>query len=350
MVSVVIPVGGSRVKDVEKLTACVESIANQDYLGEIEILLVVDPDNKTIKDLTFPGNVRFVDFHRLTVDKNRDTNARRKKGLMQAKGEILGVTGVSMVFPKDTVAKAIALMNAWGVEAVDGVSVKMPDDNSFFALFQDNALITEFPKYHKTFVLSRETMGEDQRMPCMTSFFIKRSAFDRVKSLIPVTSYAGWDDYNMARAIVEDGNVPILCANELVSYRNHRVTLRLGKQFTSGVSGMQFYLQNRDNPYAQKRMKQAMIVASLACFLFLAVAIGFAVYGPLSLLAWAGVGVVGLAGIGFLNYLKARFWQAFFFPPFMVIQVLLWVAGFLYTGIAEMQPDGDLILLANKYR
>lgn len=351
-VSVVIPVGGNRTKDIEKLHVCVRSIAEQDYQRKkLEIILVIDEDNQSVIEHDFGFPVRLVRFVRDPNAFGRDTNARAVAGWDAATGSVLAFTGVSIVWPRDLIKTALSIMYEQKVYAVDGITRVMPNHaESLLGMFQDQALITEFPLYKKDFLLTEETLGQDNRLPSMTSFFITRWWYESVRSAIPQYSESGWEDFDMARAIVERGG-SIYCTNRLVAYRNHKLSLRLGKQFLSGISCAKFFENNPQNSYARRRVNQALLVALMTMMAVLVgICFSVAVFPLLSFVIDAVLFGLLMVAVGLLNAKKINNRKAMLFPPLMVIQVLVWILGFVYGGIKGSDCDQEWLQILHQSR
>jgi len=347
LVSVVIPVGGNSNKD--NIMTVVESIWHQDYpKNKIEILLVVDPETK-LKVLTFSRSVQFVDFVRPTGTTGRDTNARAKKGWDSARGEILAHTGVRWYWGPQSISTALRIMRKKGVQALDGIAERMPNDQSFLALFQDESLVTEFPRYKEDFLLGKDNFGQDFNLPILASFFMTRDFYDKVKEHLPIHTEDGWEDFDMVRAMCESGG-RIYCTRELVGHRNNAVSLRLGKHFTSGISGFKFIMENPANPYAQKRLRLTLLativlISGLSAFIMM-VALN-PLFGIL-FTVWILLTVFTLLGI--YNCVRAKMLIAVFFPPLTALQIIVWLCGFFYGGANEMNLDREFIVSLHNHR
>ncbi len=96
LVSVVVPVGGNRVKSIDELKTCVNSILLQSYRN-IEVILVIDPDNHEVRDLRFFRPIRLVEYIRLPHINGRDASERRQLGCDNAFGKVIVLTNVGIV-------------------------------------------------------------------------------------------------------------------------------------------------------------------------------------------------------------------------------------------------------------
>ncbi|OGD79737.1 hypothetical protein A2368_03930 [Candidatus Collierbacteria bacterium RIFOXYB1_FULL_49_13] len=343
MVSVVIPVGGNRSNHLDKMDRCIESIMMQGY-PNLEIILVIDPDNFAVLDHEFVYPVRLIAFERDSRAVGRDTIARAVAGWDVAHGEILGLTGVSLVWREDLLDRAMGMLLERGVAAVDGVTRRLPDgDRRFMAMFQDEAFITEFPLYKKDFRLCGETFAMDSRLPTLTSFLMTRKLYGRIRDKLPKYADDGWEDFDVARAIVDAGEA-INCSNLLVAYRNHLPSLRLSKQFLSGMSCATFYQRYPDNSYAQRRLSTALKVSvMMMVMLLVGVGITAVAVSTDSVLMLFLVIIAGCVALGLLNSVKAKHWYGMFFPPLMFMQIAAWMAGFFYAGLNQGEFDSDFV-------
>ena len=345
-ISVVIPIGGNRAKNGDRLIRCVNSIFRQDYRGDVEVMLVVDSDNEAVRTLDFLRPVSYAEFVRPSGFVGRDAIARRKLGWERAKGQILAATATLIEWERSNASTAVEIMRTQGVEAVEGIVRRSPGDKSFIGLFRDEALITEFPALRRDFLLTPDTMAESSRLPSLVTFFMTRGFFDRVKDSLPVRSNSDWDDFSTATAMVEAGGA-IYCTNRVVAYLLHGSTLRIHKQFASGVSAMGYCL-DYPGKYATMRLTQTILVAMALMSACLSAAALTALYGLI------GVGVCLLALVsgfvlaGVVNVLKAKDWRAFFFPPLTFIQVFVWTCGALYASITDNPDEAFLDVFRRK--
>jgi len=348
LVSVIIPVGGTRVNDTQKLLDCVSSVCHQGY-PNLEVILVIDPSNSTVRNMRFPCPVTFVEYHRPPNGIGRDEKERYLLGWDHAKGQILAITGVCLTWEPDVVETALEIIRNEHVEAVDGISKRQKGDKRFLALFQDDALISEFPPYKRDFALTKKTFAKDLRLPCLTSFFMTKELYQRIRENIPRGLDDGWADFNVARSIIDSGEA-IFCTNRMVVHRAHKLSLRPGKQFASGLSAARFCCDFPNNAYSQKRLRLTTLVAESVILFLLAASMLIALsplHGTIITLA-AALLVFGLAGA--YNALKAKYLMAVLFPPLSAVQVIIYTLGYLYGCICECNPDPELLDFLHKSR
>lgn len=101
MISVIIPV----YKDPDGIHDTLESLVDQDYGGEYEILPVVTVDGDIYKDKTFKVIQKFEEeYERVTCleeNKDRTCYAARNKGIEEASGDIFCFVDADMIVPND---------------------------------------------------------------------------------------------------------------------------------------------------------------------------------------------------------------------------------------------------------
>jgi len=316
----------------------------------MEVILVVDPNNTKIKLLrqAFPKNVMFLDFTRPPGLNGRDTRARWKFGWEHATGDILAATGVLIQWKSSNASTAVELMRTQGVEAVDGIVRRAPDDDSFIGLFRERAFISEFPSFRKDILLTPETMADSSRLPTFVSFFMTHAYFKRAKDSLPTRSDSdGWDDFYTSYSMIHAGG-GIYCTNRLVAYMQHGASLRMWKQFASGVSGMRYCLDHPGDKYARKREAQTVLVATVLMLATLSAAVLTAIYGLLGFGLCLYALLVGFVLTGFVNIVTARNWRAFFFPPLTFVQVSIWAFGALYASISDGLDEEFLAIFRRK--
>lgn len=338
LISIVIPVGGNRSSDIYRLTQCLMALSAQTYHC-LEVILVIESDNDAVKKLSLPDNVCLVDFCRPPEFQGRDTVSRLRCGWAAAHGGILAATNVTIIWPPNLVAKALALLNQ-GHQAVDGITRRVPEDRSFIGLFQDHALLTEFPLYRRDHALTSTTFNSDMRLPTLTSFFMTRQFYEQVCPALDLPPEPGWEDFNLVRSMVEAGG-EIYCTNSLISYRNHQPRLRLGKQFTAGIGGANFWINHPDNPYAKLRLRMALVSGLALTMGFLTLTISLPLNPQLTLIFIAAATLL-LALAGIYNARSSHLYQAILFPPITALQVILWLAGFVYALTSD-EVDPQLV-------
>jgi len=341
LVSVVIPVGGTRVNDKENLLNCVRSICKQTY-PNMEIILVIDPSNTAVRSIPFPCPVTFVEYHRPVNGVGRDEKERYLWGWGHATGKIFALTGVSLTWETNVVETALEIMRKEHVEAIDGITKRQKGDNRFLALFQDDAIISEFPPYKNDFLLSSTTFSKDLRLPSMTSFFITKGLYKKIRSSIPRGLDNGWGDFNVARAIINAGE-GIFCTNRLIAYRQHKLSLRLAKQFSSGLCAARFYLDFPENAYSKKRLRLTLLVAELMILFILAAIISFAVKPLLGIIGTLMAAFLVFILAGAYNVHKAKYLTASLFPPLTAVQIAFCTLGYLYECILSGNPDTEFL-------
>lgn len=347
-ISVVIPVGGNRTGALERIRGCVESVLAQDYPGRLEAILVVDAGSP-LADLRFSRPVRIVEYVRPASLEGRDARFRWAAGWRAADTELLASTGTSLVWAPDVARTAVERMRAAEAEAIDGIVRRRPDDRRFVSAFRDEALVTEFPRYGGDGFLSTETFATARRLPTFASFFMTRDYFLRALPAIPSARSDGWEDFGLARAMVEAAG-PIWCTDDLVAHADLGGSFRFGKQFTSGIACVQFARLDPANGYARRRLRRAY-QAALGAVGTGYLASLFVAFEGLAALALLGLlGAVAIAVLAVVNVARTHDPRALLFPPITLLQILLWVAGALYAQITEETERKELVAWAHRLR
>lgn len=279
--------------------------------------------------MTFTRSVKLVEFPGVSGH-GRDTIIRAKYGWQHATGDLLGLSGVSLIWSPNVISTALKLILSHDIQAVDGITRHLPGDNHFLAVFQDKALVTEFPVYKSDIILDLDSFATTNRLPTLTSFFMTAHFFARYSSSFPDQPQDGWEDFDAVRRLVESGG-KILLSNQLVAYRNHRLTLRLGKQFSSGCSAANYLFDHPQDPYAQSRLSKTVLIGLFALGTFLLWMIFAALYGLIyGLMATVTLVILVCLPLGLLNAITARDIRGLLFPPLMIFQIVVWVLGFFY--------------------
>ena len=367
-VGVVIPFGGNRAKNGETLYKTIVNILNQNYEGKITVYVVADLYSNVASavlgqvlssseyDRQYGRLVKLVDFVRPKNVVGRDTISRYFAGWKEAcldGNEILSVTGTSIIFPYRVVDYAVSLIKSIGKSgAIDGVTRRPQNDNCFVSLFQDNALIREFPDYdYEGLVLTTGNFGKTKHIPTLTSFFMTVDFYDQhvmpLKNIFNGTN--GLDDFTFVYHVLENGG-KIHCFNSLFTYRGHKVGFRWLKHFTSGFATYEFFNKNPETSYAKVRSKQAIVFLT-ALLINIALFLIFMISGSWVLfLATAGINTMSLLFLGLINFVKTKLWQAFLFPLPMLLLVAVWVFGFYYAHTTGAKKESKLLQYAHMYR
>jgi hypothetical protein len=308
----------------------------------LEIILVIDPSNSVVRRIHFPCPVTFVEYHRPVNGVGRDEKERYLQGWDHASGQVLALTGVSLIWETNVVETALEIMQEEDVDAVDGITKRQKGDNRFLALFQDDAIISEFPPYKHDFLLTKKTFGEDLRLPCLTSFFMTKELYQRIRKDIPQGLDDGWGDFNVARSIISAGEA-IYCTNRLIAHRTHTLSLRLGKQFTSGLCAARFYLDFPENAYSNKRLRLTLLVAELMILFTLAASVSVALSPLPGVIGTLTFVLLVFALAGAYNIHKAKYLTAGLFPPLAAVQIALCTLGYVYGCVLRGNPDTEFL-------
>ena len=331
-VSVVIPVKKSQAT----IRATIESLLNQDYSGQVEILLVGDVNDPTWEPIRPYIDAGLVTIIETTIrSANRDANAKRAIGLQQAKGEYLALTDSDMALPKDWISTGIGYI-ARGWPCVAG-----PMRGATGAFWDDYADLvsvgSKTPRFISNHVVDAERFGLPGHKPPITAnVFMTRDALDRAGDFDPNFIHS-YEDYSWFWGACDAG-VPILCTPDLQADHYHRQGWRrLINQYTrSGRGCGDFITKYPESPFSRNRVRQLIIIIVLCLGLLGLVAtsavatlwpaapglswlsaptahwrIPLALLTPAALLS---VCLLGLLGLGIANAIKARRAHALIFP------------------------------------
>jgi glycosyltransferase involved in cell wall biosynthesis len=282
-VSVVVPVKNSQ----RTIRANVESLLDQDYDGDLEVILVGDRDDATwgpIADYISRGEVTAIEVQ--IESPARDANAKRNAGLTSATGDILALTDSDMVMPPDWVRKGVALVGS-GWKCVGG-EMQSADTGLWNSYIDTNPIASKTPRMDPPYVLTPENCGVGAfKMPITANTFLTREVLDGVGGFDAdfVWSY---EDYEFFEHVVQTG-YPVLCTSELTGRHYHRQGLRklVGEYGGSGRGCAQFVAKYPRSRFARKRIAQlALLTVSsvllLAPYAWLALAVSFFVLALLS--------------------------------------------------------------------
>jgi GT2 family glycosyltransferase len=310
--SVVIPVKHSQ----RTIGETVASLLAQDYAGEIEIVLVGDPDDGSWTALPDDPRVR-----RLEVDVNtggRDSNVKRNVGLAAATGDVLCLTDSDMVLPADWLSTGIALLDEH--PCVGGPMISVHRD--FWGRYVDgNPIASKTPRMDDGYVLDQDTLGRrGYKLPITANVLFTRELYERVGGLDPEFVHS-YEDYEFFQRIVDAG-ATILCTPQLAAWHHHRQGWRalVREYHRSGRGCAQFVGKHPHSPFAAGRLRQLEVVCTAAVFLPVALAVMPA--------ATVGLLVAGLL-LGALCVARARTPHAVAFPAVTLVLGLSFSTGLM---------------------
>lgn len=255
-VSVVVPVKGSQ-RTIRQLT---DSLLDQDYPGNIEVILVGDYDDPTwepIIDQIDCGLIHKVECE--VVSLGRDANSKRNIGLSLARGEVLAMTDSDMVMPPNWVSRGVEYI----LEGHHGVAGSMSSvHGDFWGHYVDrNMLGSKTPRMTDPYLLDRDSFGKAGFKPPVTAnFFFTRELWSTVGELDPNFVYT-YEDYEWFRRVI-DGGFSIYCANDLTAAHYHRQGFRdLRREYMRcGQGCMEYIFRHSHCRFAHARLAHLFIV------------------------------------------------------------------------------------------
>ncbi|HVB62827.1 MAG TPA: GtrA family protein [Ktedonobacteraceae bacterium] len=334
-VGVVIPVRNSQ----RTIRRCVESLLRQDYQGSIDIFIVGNLPEQDSTWQALHDLEQYPAIHRLQIARpahyvGRDANMKRYQGSQEAirnGDEIVAFLDSQVEAPPNWLSTAVRLLHEQGTDGLAGRSCHHPRDRSLPGIYQDGSLFSEWPHYGSGFVLRQQNFGQTQHLPITANLLLTRAALLHIGQAFPnLPTAAGWDDFQIAWQMVQAG-CDIFCTDQIRVYRNHKRRFRLFKQFSSGISGVAFYRDYPQCPYAQRRIFEMTLV--LGCLLLASVMALFvcAMGSEIERMTLAIVIVDMFSFLGAVSAWKARDWRGLVFPFLDMFHVGFWVAGALYA-------------------
>jgi hypothetical protein len=256
LVSVVIPVRNSM-----KVGATVKSLLDQDYAGEIEVILVGGEKDDTwnvVEEYADDERLRCLEVHHRT--RLRDSNIKRQTGLLQARGEIIAMTDGDMIPPRDWVSSAVAELQA-GWDCVGGSEAMLED--SVWARYVDrNRVAPKTPRLDGPYNLDHENFGARGRKPPITAnVFVTRNFYERVGGPNPAMQRS-YEDYEWFWRGTADGlrcrMIPtLLCSHDHRKNFKHLIC----EYFRSGLGCSDFINKHPGSVFAKQRLHQLTLAS-----------------------------------------------------------------------------------------
>lgn len=351
-VGVVVPVRNST----RTILKCVQALLNQDY-PYFRIFLVGNPlgqDTTWQKLGALQEHPRIVCIQvaRPTDWAGRDANIKRYCGCqaaVEAGAEVLGLIDSQVIPPSNWLSTAITLMQRQHVDGVAGISKRHPKDHSLVAVYQDGSLFSEWPRYGKGSVLTRETFSRTRGLPITANLFFSAQVFERISKKWPLKSTYSWEDFHLAWIMVSAG-CALLCTDLLVVYRLHRKKFRLVKHFSAGLAALDFHRKYPESGYSGRMLAKACAVVLCAltiCSLGITTLALQAL--PLFLSGCLAV-LLGFLVLSVLSVIKARDWRGLFFPLLDILHIGLWIAGAAYNLLRRGNVDQGIAKLLIRWR
>lgn len=263
----------------------------------------------------------------------RNTNLKRNAGGVVAAifgAEFLFYTDAKIARDEEWHADGLHLMKKHDVFAVAGVMEGTDESReTFWGRFADDALVRRNPRFGDGYILTDKNFGNGESLPITATFamsvveFVHMGGFD-------IRFTVSYEDYSGAWRLVLNGG-KILCTGKWVVWHKHRQGLsnvRLEYIRSGGGAAMLYYLYP-ECPFAQRRVRQVLIVVTGIFVAFLSLLMPL-IFGQLEMLAGfaiMGTALYGIAGV--FNVAKADYAKAFVFPMLTGIFMVSFTYGFM---------------------
>ena len=307
-VSIVVPVKKSE----RTIRELVVSLLEQDYPGNVEIILVGDYDDSTwvpLADLVHDPRLRIIEAN--ITSPARDANAKRNIGLAAAKGNILGLTDSDMKFTdQHWISLGVERIQS-GYAAVAGSMIS--ESNGFWGQYVDqNPYGGKTPRMQESYILTEDNYAKGKHKPPVTAaFFCTKEVYEIVGGL-DANFTRSYEDYEWFKRIVNAG-YSILCDDKLAGHHYHREGFRsLTREYLKSGWGCADYIVTHPTcRLTRKRMIQWPLVQLSGLIMIVAVTIH-----PIDSVALSAVIPLILGG---LSLYRVRQLEAFLYPVITLI-------------------------------
>lgn len=334
-VGVVIPVRNSQ----RTIRACLTSILEQDYPGQVSVFLVgnipeQDSTWSILGDMLRDSRVHCIQIRRPAQWVGRDANLKRYCGseaAVNAGADAIAFIDSQVVPPRDWLTQSVHLLQHYHIDGVAGRSYRNQGDNSFPGLYQDCSLFSEWPRFGEAFFLTKASFEKAPGLPVTNNLLITKRAWEQIHHKWPLKATYSWEDFRIAWELVSLGYV-ICCTDNIYVYRNHQRKFRLVKQFSAGAGALSLY---RDDPgclYARRMLIKAGLVTLTALLFGVLITTAVALGEDVFLAVLSGCFVLACLVLGIVSAVKARDIRALLFPLLDTVHISIWIAGAIYAA------------------
>lgn len=320
--SVVIPARESQKTIMKTLNSLFSQTLKPD-----EIIIVSrenDPTIKAVKHLILTKKIKYIETDK-GLEYIRDAHINRWVGASQSKGDYIFFTDSKVIFEKNSVEKAVELLEKNKVHAVGASVFSWPSDSHrFTSKIQDKGLIRNNPIFKEEKMLDINNFGYTESLPVTTGLLITRHAFNLIKNdfgLDYSKVASTYDDYVTAWLLIKNG-INILLTGQVVTYHKHRLKMsdyfkQISRSGQSAALMLKFY---PECPFASRRLIQVLGITGIVAVSFVSALIAILQGFNILSLAMLTVFVMLLAGV--INAIKEKDIVCFFFPPITISLIL----------------------------
>lgn len=253
-VSIVVPVKG------DSVVSTLDALAQQNYPASFEVILVGDIGDPALTEARL-FNVPFV-LRTIEVQvesSGRDSNAKRKRGLEEAHGDILSVLDSDVLPAANWLSQVVSQLTVGGKQAVAGPLSGLGD--TFWDRYIDkNRVGSKTPRMAQAYTVTSSN-AHRCKLPVTANFACVRAVIELAGYPDPRFTRS-YEDYSWFATMLKHG-VSIYCDPALVTPRYHRSGLKalLNEYKRSGMGCADFIVVHAHSRFARKRIRQ--VVATL---------------------------------------------------------------------------------------
>jgi cellulose synthase/poly-beta-1,6-N-acetylglucosamine synthase-like glycosyltransferase len=345
-VSVILPVKNRGILVVR----AVQTLLDQTYRN-YEVIVVGDEKDTTWEALEHIQDPRLV---RIGVDapvKRRDANYKRNIGALNASGKILAFTDSDGTVPQTWLHAGVAqLLRERAldsrVQCVAGLIDSIGE--GFWSRYVDtNIFGAKLPRIQEDYRTTAETFGlNGKKPPASGNLFVTRAAYMAVGGFDETQSR--YEDYSFAWRLCRKGFQIVHVRNpEMVVAHRHRAGLKLFKEYKAAGNGCRQFIERApDCPLSELRtnqLRQWQGMLGIAALLVILTPIW-----PLPFLFATVLALVGLFGLGIVETVKLRKFEAIVYPTLTLILGSVFTYGIAsYKDLRE--PDINLIARTREF-
>jgi putative flippase GtrA/GT2 family glycosyltransferase len=329
-ISVVIPCRGNE----STIRATLESLLRQDYPCLGEIFLIGSPGDSTWRALGKISDPRLSVWETETPPGMRDANFKRDAAIRMTSCDLVALVDSDIVLPPDWMSRAVATLEDSGASCVAG-GMKSSHD-TFWGRYTDSTWIgAKTPRIAESYTVTSADFGvRGRKPPISANVLFTRGLYDNCP-IDPFWSHGSYEDYEWFWRVAKAGYAIHVC-RDLFGWHHHRRGMSaLIKEYRRSSRGCAYFvLAHMDSPFAQRRLRQA-IVLPLTAAIGLGGTVVAVAYGYGSIVAGGMLGCAAMLAVHQL--VRSRSLESILYPVVGLTLGLVFTTG-LVTNLIRSGP------------